>query len=137
MINELRQVTVHEIGDLKEGTNEKTGKDWKLRSVVVEEQREYNDKVYTDFLDVTCFNQAADGLADVNVGDTVDIGYTASSRKRTSAAGKEYWGTSAKCISLKVVGEVGAKAPEASEGKTNDMSWAEPTKPQENDPLPF
>jgi len=134
-INELRQVTVHEIGDLKEGTT--NDREWKLRGVVVEEQRVVGDKTYTDFLDVTCFGQAVDGLADVSVGDTVDVNYTVSSKRRTSAAGNEYWGTSAKCISLKVVGEQKAQVPD---GTKDPNDWTEQGKKQDQDEptdLPF
>jgi single-stranded DNA-binding protein len=119
--------TVYEIGELKEGvTNER---EWKLRGFVIEEKREHQGKMYSDFLDVTCFGQQADGLADVNVGDKVEIGFTVRSQKKTSQAGNEYWGTSARCISLKVLD---ADAPPAAKAEPQQANL----QPQDDD-LPF
>ncbi len=121
------KAVMHEIGDLKEGvTNEK---EWKLRSFVVEETREWNEKTYSDFVEFTAFGNKIDGLAEVNIGDMVEVTFTISSRKRTSAAGKEYWGTSAKAVSLNVVTPVG-KDPVLDEKQKSNL------EPQDDD-LPF
>ena len=130
--------TVHEIGDLKEGTTNE--REWKLRGVVLETTREWNEKTYSDFIDLTAFGAAVDGLADVNVGDKAEASFTVSSRKKTSAAGNEYWGTTAKLIGLKVLdGTEAFAAPQADGNQPTQPSTFAPPPPDKDDGmgLPF
>ena len=115
---------VHEIGELKEGvTNEK---EWRLRGFVIEDSREYNGKTYSDFVDFVVFGNGVDGLADINVGDNVEVSFTCGSRKKTSKDGKEYWGTTLKAISVKALSSAQQKIEYPTENIDTGI-----------DPLPF
>jgi len=101
---------IHSIGDLKEGV--KNEREWKLRSLILEETREWNDKKYSDFTEFTGFGKAVDGMADLSVGDKVEVVFVVSSREQEAKeSGNKYWRTTCKAISIKTIEEVGGQEP--------------------------
>jgi len=130
-INELRGVTVHEIGELKEGQG--ANGEWKLRPFVIEESSTAtNGKVYSEFLEITAWNKATEVLETLQEGDTVDLAYACSSRKQKTQTGTEYWRTGARLINMKVLEETTAAPHQEKKG---DM-FAPPPADENND-LPF
>lgn len=136
-INELRGVTVHEIGELKEGTSAKG--EWKLRPFVVEETTTgTNGTTYSDFLEITAWNKATEVLETLQVGDKVDIGYACSSRKQTTQTGTEYWRTGARIISLNVLEQATTPQDVPQAAVPNDPdSWKKTDDGGDDDDLPF
>ena len=112
---------VHEIGDLKEGvTNER---EWKLRSVVIEETYTWKEKKFSDFTQFTCFGNAVDGIADLSIGDKVDVAFTVYSKKNQNKEGILYWGTTCKAISIKKLEEQPVATAQGDDNPDDDLPF--------------